>query len=49
MASCWRAPVLLVQQQVDPGEGRLEECVFVGVERGGELVGEVKDEVAMAS
>ena len=32
--------VLLVQQEVDPGEGRFEERVLVGVERGGELVGE---------
>ena len=32
--------VLLVQQEVDSGEGRLEEFGRLGVERGGELVGE---------
>lgn len=32
--------VLLVQQEVDSGEGRLEKRALVGVERGGELVGE---------
>ena len=32
--------VLLVQQEVDSGEGRLEEFGRLGVERGGEFVGE---------
>lgn len=34
--------MLLVQQEVDPGEGRLEEAAFIGIERGGELVGEAE-------
>lgn len=32
--------VSLVQQEIDPGEGRLEEFALIGVERGGEFVGE---------